>query len=276
VTQNAQGLPDFDDPPVAETVLGVEFEPLQGWDVRHFGLFWETIADEFPHFQTKPPLSSTESRGPTLELEHVFVSVLGILGPRLRAWYIDKPESRLLQVQDDRFLQNWRKVRGDETYPHYDQHLRPSFVREWNRFGEFLQKVGIRRPTVKRWEVTYVNHLHRGREWDSFADLGRIVTAWRPGASGVLLRSPEEVRVSCRYAMPEAGAVLDIGVQPVIRDRDQQELIQITLTAKGPVESSEVEPVLRCLDMGRDWVVRGFAEFTTTEMHQLWRKRERQ
>jgi hypothetical protein len=49
----------------------------------------------------------------------------------------------------------------------------------------------------------------------------------------------------------------------------------MTLTARGVPHSSDQEELLRCLDVGREWVVRGFADFTTDEMHNLWKRRER-
>lgn len=50
--------PKFLAPPLIETVLGVEFEPLSSWDIPHYGLFWQSIRQEYQNCIAKPPLIS--------------------------------------------------------------------------------------------------------------------------------------------------------------------------------------------------------------------------
>lgn len=38
---NRRGLPKYANPPVVETVLGVQFPELRGFKSVHFGLYWE-------------------------------------------------------------------------------------------------------------------------------------------------------------------------------------------------------------------------------------------
>ena len=51
--------PDFHDPPVIETVFGVEFTPLEEWNLAHFGLYWSEIRDKYKKVDVQPPLAST-------------------------------------------------------------------------------------------------------------------------------------------------------------------------------------------------------------------------
>ena len=51
-------LPDYNDPPVVETVLGVQFDRLPGFKNAHLGAFWKTLnAAEWPVVQDAPPLA---------------------------------------------------------------------------------------------------------------------------------------------------------------------------------------------------------------------------
>ena len=111
---NERRLPDFDEPPVIETVLGVEFAPLEKWSIPHFGLFWARIKDDYPHHQALPPISSRiekfgaetkQPQPPKLEL----VSEISV-----RCWFVNTPKTRLIQVQNDRFVHNWRKTAQTE------------------------------------------------------------------------------------------------------------------------------------------------------------------
>src|SRR5438874_10933045 len=42
-------LRSFKRPPVIETVLGVQFDPLPAMTNAHLGLFWELLGAEWPH-----------------------------------------------------------------------------------------------------------------------------------------------------------------------------------------------------------------------------------
>src|SRR5690349_12727580 len=107
-----QSLPSFADPPVVETVLEVDFAPLVGWGVPHFGLFWAQIRDDYPQFELQPALL-TPAEG-TSEEDKLIRTIMVDLArqPPLRVWFLEKLGSRLLQVQHDRFIHNWRKVVG--------------------------------------------------------------------------------------------------------------------------------------------------------------------
>jgi hypothetical protein len=42
----------------------------------------------------------------------------------------------------------------------------------------------------------------------------------------------------------------------------------LNLTARGLLGKST-----EFLDLGREWIVRSFAEMTTTEMHEVWKRK---
>jgi hypothetical protein len=58
-----------------------------------------------------------------------------------RFWFLAEPPTRLIQVQRDHFIINWRKVRGDEIYPRYQSEMRPRFEREWNEFKDLRMRI---------------------------------------------------------------------------------------------------------------------------------------
>src|SRR5207249_7496357 len=89
---------------------------------------------------------------------------------QVRCWFLDQKGNRFLQVQNDRFIHNWQKVAGDETYPRYES-VRSEFVEEWVRFRQFLSEENLGTPEVDQCEVTYVNHIEYGMGWKAFAEL---------------------------------------------------------------------------------------------------------
>lgn len=270
MTNSGRPLPEFDDPPVSETVLGVQFAPLTNFSILQFGLYWELIREEYPRSDIKPPLPSIvevfekEQRPSSFGLQLVS-------SPEARCWFIDSTETRVIQIQNDRFVHNWRKVRGDETYPRYNQ-IKPKFVEEWQRFCGFLQAQGIAAPEVNQCEVTYVNHIELGKGWESYNDLNDVIAYWSGTPSGDFLSNPESVSLAARYVMPDKKGRLHIEMQPAIRRYDAKEVLQLNLTARGKPASSRLGDIQSWLDLGHEWVVRGFADFTTRTMHRTWRR----
>src|ERR1700675_5095605 len=110
-TERDPPLPDFINPPVIETVLSLQFSPLEKFGIPHFGLYWQKIRNEYPRVELHPPLASvTEEYGPSLIHQKIGLRIgLGFpIGSPVRCWYVDESDNRLLQVQSDHFVYNWR------------------------------------------------------------------------------------------------------------------------------------------------------------------------
>lgn len=265
-------LPDFDKPPAVETLLGVHFRPLQQWKTQYFGKFWDKISREYPDVQVHPPLNSEQGLRVEVTPKEAMIRVSGEVP--VRWWYFHKSGKRLVQVQNDSFVQNWRKRGAGDPYLHYDQ-LRPSFAAMWKQFRAFLRAQSVDQPKAEICEVTYVNHIDRGSGWDSFSDLPKVVTCWSEQTSGDFLPAPNQVSFNTFYTFSKQSGHLQVGLQHGIRESDKKETLQLTLTARCKPDSSDTAELLRCLDLNRMWVVRGFADITTPEMHEIWGRKER-
>jgi uncharacterized protein (TIGR04255 family) len=258
-------LPEYDRPPVIETVLGVQFPRLKGFSILHFGLFWNSIRAEYPVQEMKPPLGPVvEGFGVPGAAPEVGIQLL--TDPEARCWFIDRSGTQLIQIQHDRFIRNWRRVTGSDAYPRY-AHLRPRFERDWSRYLDFLGQEGIDRPQVNQCEVTYVNHVPINVA--EFGEAHRVVRALSP-MSGAFLPSPETTFLNVRYVMGGQQGRLHVNLQPAIRLDDRSPILQLTLTARGTPRSSQLEDILAWLDLGHEWVVRGFTDFTNIAMHKSW------
>lgn len=265
--------PKFKRPPVIETLLGVQFGPLRSFSVPHFGLFWSQIRADYPNQEMKPPL------GPEVEDFGMSVApggakVMLSTEPEARCWFIDPSQTQLIQLQRDRFIRNWRKVTGQETYPEYAV-LKPRFAADWTRFLHFLASAGIEQPEVNQCEATYVNHIPIGigaeTGVESFGEIHKILSVIAAPRTGFLPES-EVTMLNSRYLMPDKKGRLHVTVQPAVRKDDRRVVLQLTLTARGRPDSGSTEDVLRWFDLGHEWIVRGFADLTTTDMHTRWER----
>lgn len=269
VTPNT-GLPTFDHPPVVETVLGVQFVPLERFSSLYGGLFWQEVRSDYPAAESKPALEPVveDFGGKAITMPQVGIQLL--TEPDIRYWFIDSSSTQLIQIQRDRFIRNWRKVRTDQLYPHYDT-LRPRFEHDWRRFCEFLERQHLGVPDINQCEVTYVNQIPPGAGgWEGFGAAHKVVTVLTPSEARGYLPAPETIHLNHRYLMGQKQGRLHITLQPAIRREDAKEMLQLTLTARGWPASSAPADVLAWFDMGHEWIVKAFADFTTPNMHDAW------
>lgn len=263
-------LPRFDEPPVIETVLGVEFAPLANWNIPHFGLFWNEVKTDFPKFKVQPGLDPQIEQFDKPESKEVGIRILA--KPDLRCWFVAENDRTLIQVQDSRFIFNWKRESPADSYPHFEETIRPAFLREWARFRQFVQDRGLGDLAVVQCEVTYINHLEIGKGWSSAADLGEVFPLWSGKTSGSFLPSPEGVALEVRYLLPNRAGRLRVSVRPAIRNSDGAEIIQLNVSARGDPRGSNDESLVTWINIGREWVVRGFTDFTSEKMHRIWKR----
>ena len=252
--------------------MSLQFAPIPGFNVAHYGLYWDRIRNEYPRFETQPPIPNvTEQFGPGSAVGHqlglAFVQI-----PEIRCWYQEQSGNRLIQVQRDRFVHNWRKITGTERYPRYPD-LRDRLEKEWHRFCDFLVDEQLERPKINQCEVLYVNNIEYEKGWKGYGELDKVIaTLATPKPKNRFLPEPERVSMQVTYRLEENAGRLYVAFGPVIRARDGKEVLQMTLTARGAPKSSSDDDVFAWLDLGRKWVVRGFSDFTSTEMHKVWGK----
>jgi len=266
-----RSLPEFASPPVIETFLSVQFKPLKSFSILHFGEYWATIKKEYPRFDIREPLGAVIERfGPITPRPKNFVIQADRPGA-VRCWFINLPGSRLIQIQNDRFVHNWRKVEDQDKYVHY-HNIKPTFLAEWQKFLKFLEEQNIEKPEVNQCEVSYVNHIKIGQGWNSYGDLDRVLRYWSPRKVNGFLPEPESMNLSVNYVMPERRGRLHVQSGRAFRTSDHTEVIQLNLTARGAPESSNEEALVSWLDYGHTWIVSAFAEITSEEMHKKWER----
>ena len=115
--------PHFANPPVQETAFGIEFAPLQKWQVPFVGLFWQRVRNRYPAFRVLPSLPSVveDLSGRPQASPGLSFNVVAEVPP-VRCWFLTEDETRLIQVQQDRFIFNWKRGRVDAPYPHSREH----------------------------------------------------------------------------------------------------------------------------------------------------------
>ena len=260
------GLPEFENPPVVEVAVSMQFDaPVLS--VPNIMLRWGQIRDRFPTCQEVAPIhfgpaeSFGEPRELALELR------ISDVPPPQRLLMFDKTESRVLQMQPDAIGYSWRNLGGGREYPRYAAIIE-EFKREFAGFSEFLSDEGLERPKPIQCEVTYVNIINPNEIWREPSELGLVVPSAEPRLSDDFLPPPEHIRYVSQYAIPgEDGTPIGrlfVSVEP------QHQAYSMKLTVRAKPQGADMSDAIGAMNVGHEWIVRGFASLTSEEMHRSW------
>jgi uncharacterized protein (TIGR04255 family) len=162
-------LPDFAAPPVTEVVISVQFDPLTALRTPHLGLLWQDFRDRFPKTEEHPPLPPVIEKFGLLGPPQIGVRFETSL-PVPLCWFLNEAGTKLIQVQQDRFVHNWRKIGQSDEYPRYE-HIRKTFEVELGIFCQFLAREQLGELVPNQCEVTYVNQISSGKGWEKHGQL---------------------------------------------------------------------------------------------------------
>ena len=263
-------LPSFKRPPVTEVAIAVQFGEIRSLTGPHMGLLWQRYREAFPKIEVHPALDPCFERSgpaPGAGLTVKFETV-----PTPRAWFIGSNGAHLIQIQPDRFVFNWRRIQG-EDYPRYPK-VRASFQKNFDIFQNFLANEQLGEPKLNQWELTYVNRIPAGAGWRRHGELALVVPLLAGSMKGAFLPEPEDIALRVRYPISDrAGGAsrLYVVANPGFGDTGEP-VLGLTLTARGGLGQGAAGSLVSRLDVGREWIVRGFAELTSKTMHRHWER----
>jgi uncharacterized protein (TIGR04255 family) len=274
MSSSAQGLPRFRKPPVVETVLGVYFRPLAKFALAQLGIVWDRyFREQFPKLEERPPAEEILEQFGEARL-NAFPMVRWQVMDRPdtpRLWAASENGQHVIQIQKNAFFSNWLKTAGDVAHCPYLKR-RQEFGQQLAQLEEFFQeqKLGQMEPTS--WNVTYVNHIdYKGMD-DLGPEVAKKLTVWTNQFSDSFLDKPDKLTLGFAFPMPDNAGRLNVNLTPVVLPKDKQQSLRLDLTARGQPKTKDIPGAISAIDLGHEWVVRGFASLTRPEMHQIWER----
>ena len=253
---------EFENPPVREAVIGIEFNPLplSILDLAKLSDGWRA---EFPIVQEHPALDPSTAVAPGYGGPGI---LFGSGVPPVRLWLVEPSGHFLIQLQRDRLLLNWRKVAEDSEYPRYAA-LREKFTGLLSHLRGFLRSIHPEADiSVTVAEFTYINRIATAGRADSVFSVLREPTTPLPGEP--LVVRFQEIR-NVHHPETAAPGQLAISTEPAVVDGVAE--IQLTVSTKFfPTAISEDAAVLGVLDEARNVSRQAFVAFTTESMHANW------
>jgi len=265
-------LPDFRKPPVAETALSLQFEAISGLTSAHLGVLWERFRQDLPLIEEHSPLPPVFEKFEPPSPSQVEV-MIEEKPPLPRVWFLNESKTELIQMQSNRFIHNWRKMEGLEPYPRYEP-IREKFRGEVAALEAFLRDENLGALAVNQCEVTYVNHIEPAGVWERPGQLEKVFSMWSGLQNASFLPNPEDAGLHMRFVIPnETGEPigrLHVVVHPAWKKTDNSPILALNLTARGVPIGGGIDAAFSFFDLARRWIVKGFADLTTPEMHRVW------
>jgi uncharacterized protein (TIGR04255 family) len=262
-------LPHFRRPPVVEVALSVQFEAVAALKAVHLGVFWDRhLREQYPTAEEVDPLPHMiEFFAGHSSLDDDVQFVTGPL-PTKRQWFISADGTRLVQMQQDRLIVNWRKIKDEDDYPRYGV-LREELQRIAEAFEYYILNVTAATfPPVTQTEVTYVNRIPIGVSVGGLSDVGEVLCDAKLNWSD-RLGIPEQLYIEQRFRFTGPGGQpsrVYLSLQPA---QDSEALV-LNLTMRGSPKGRTLAEALTHLDLAHKHVVQGFAAMTTPTLREAW------
>jgi uncharacterized protein (TIGR04255 family) len=255
----SQSLPDYKRPPVIEVVCGIVFETIESFRGHHLGLFWQKVQDEFPTCEHAARLGFDPK---SLDLTKYLP----------RVWFVSEQQNTLIQLQDDRFLFNWRKIQQEEAYPRYSTIIE-AFKANLGIFQEFLEEEDMVSVNPNTCELTYINHIPKGEGWESLSDINEVFRDFAWDSNERFLPKPLGLGGQVVFPLPRDKGRLNITLQHGERKFDKCPILILQISARGLGGNKSMDTVWEWFEVAHEWIVCGFADLTgTTIQKDVWQR----
>jgi uncharacterized protein (TIGR04255 family) len=264
-------LVTFDNPPVNEVALSVQFARHSLDDAFVLAEFWPRVRDRFPKIERQPPIAPTTEDFAYPPKQGQFQVEFGQQPFPQRYWCTSESGNDLIQFQQDRFLVNWRKLDNGVEYPRYD-HVQRLFSEFFPIFQEALSPEEL---NIEQCEITYVNEVEaKPDSGHGHMELSRVLKLFNAPIELRDLPSPEDTQYQSRYVLrrgEDPYGRFYVSAVPGFSSPANEPIYVVTLLVRGTLPNPGLDGALEFFKDGHDRIVRTFKEITTEDMHAKWR-----
>ncbi len=268
-------LPKFQNPPVTETALSVQFSPVRGYTAAHGGQFWrDVLGSDWVTATEAPRLPEIHERFGQNQMAgnaligaiNVNVGLGGSPSPRLQ--FRDTSSERMIQIQNTRFAYNWS--RGANRYPSFDRIL-PEFEKYFARYNEFCRNLQSSELQLDQWEITYVNNFVKGEMWQTVGDWTKLIPSFVFPGVAVENQVPTSAQIEWQLTIGENKGRLHVSMLHArLGSPTGPDALVLQLVARGPIgQDANLRSGFEC---GHEAIVRTFASMTSKAAHEKWKR----
>jgi uncharacterized protein (TIGR04255 family) len=249
----------YRNPPITEMFCGLVFEPIATLKIPHYGLFWNEFRTDYPYCQHAAPIGFSPPNDESFGL------------PLPRIWFLSKSENTLIQLQTDRIIFNWRRLKPEDKYPKYCSVV-SEFRSKLELFTKFIEYHQLGRLKPVTCELSYINHIPKGQGWEKLTDLSNVLAdfCWN-STKERMLSEPRDLKLQSTFAIPDSRGSLTLAVGRQIGTVDKIPMIVLQLTANGLGPDHSSDAIWKWFDNSHELINVAFEELTTSSIRELWK-----
>jgi len=203
-------------PPLVELVIGIQFNnPIINNELIN-KIYNSLFISDFPKIEEKQPIPSAieEFNKPTI------TRILN--GFHSRKLFISCDNNKLIQIQPDKILFNWRKVSNEDLYPRFNNVFQEFFT-HLNKIEKLIKC----KDEINQYEITYIDHFQ--------LDLFNIVSYNLSKIFNVFTLKEELSSILIIYSIPQSliNGNLNMSFQSAIRSIDNKKIIAVESSCRG-------------------------------------------
>ena len=275
MTGSDDGHVSFRKPPAVETLQGVFFRPLPEFSSALQGLLWaKCFRSDFPNVEEKICLEDiSEPFGEQMAYPRTMGIRVSDKPESPRLWARSNDGKHVLQIQWNAFVTNWLRDKDQPQYVNYEDR-RKDFAAKLRTLTRFLADENLGNCAPTGCLMTYVNHVDIEALEIEPSRAADVFTFFRKETNTGWLSSPDQLTMNLSYPMPNERGRLHVQVVPAVKiTKDKREFVmRFELTARGKPETDTIESALEWLNLGHEWIVRGFVDFTRPTWHSTWER----
>jgi uncharacterized protein (TIGR04255 family) len=257
--------PSFKKPPVVEVVASIQFNEPNIFEMRQFKDIWDRLDHKkYSKYAEMPPLERiTDGKSQVIKFSNF---------PGLRrVWLEDENNNKLIQLQEDRLILNWRhpnvNIKTDCIYPRYENIIE-EFFSIFDVFQKYLSEKQNRLSNPDLLELTYVNFIEvDGNEIENvnsiFKDFNWVI-------QDRILNTPTFIDQKLIYDIPDMASQLKCTIRSHQSPENGCDGILYELSVRGGINEIETSVMRTWYDNARLWIVNSFKDSTHEDMHKVW------
>lgn len=260
----------FKNPPVVERIISLQFDQIPGFTNAHAGWFWKSSLDE--------AWSTISEAAPIQEVKESFTNSADIPQAQFqflsgpvpnRLQIVRKSDDRMIQLQNSRFILNWRS-KDNQEYPDFEK-LLSEHEDYFSKFCKFAKSAGLNDINLNQWEVTYVNHIPNGTLWSTFADWTNLFPGLSLPNIDAYRDRIDALNTSWAINLGNNAGRLHIKLGHAKKTSSPSDQIAVLeLTCRGPIDSNH--SYQKGIELGHESIVQTFTEITSAAGHTEWGK----
>jgi len=246
----------FRNPPVVEVACGVSFNSIQGLDIQSVILLRDEFKKRFPTVEQHEILPVVIEEENTLRIDSSGI-------PRM--WFISNDNTRIIQLQGNRFLLNWRRFprTSNDPYPRFPG-VYGDFSQLYTQFQQFVRRRGLGSVEPVQYEMTYVNYVESVIGADSAPALPDF--AWRVGDQRYL-PPPLAFDWQTSFLVPDVPGRMHVRIRPPADGEADAAVLEITVRGRGGASKQSQD---RWFNGAHEVAVLGFQDLTSEAIRQKW------